>query len=170
MIKHIKHVKRGLFLSAFLLAAFPPQVTLAQTQPPGGQASPADAQANPEVENRRGIMTRPNERARILSNMRMYLVGLQAVTEALARDDMQAASAAARRMGSVNLYDIKLMFPSQASIEFHELAFQVHRDFDGIAKDAETKKDPKLMLTQLGSVMKKCTYCHATYRLQDMAH
>lgn len=157
------HIKQGFFLAVFFLAALPAPVVLAQANPP-------DAQANPEVDNRRGIVTRPNERTHILSNMRMYLVGLQAVTEALARDDMKAASAAARMMGSVNLYDIKLMFPNKASVEFHELAFEVHRDFDGIAKDAETKKDSKLMLTQLGAVMKKCTHCHETYRLQDMAH
>ncbi|MEO5658174.1 MAG: hypothetical protein ABIQ90_00045 [Polaromonas sp.] len=157
------HIKQGFFFAVSLLALIPGQVALAQTQPPGPQA-------NPEVDNRRTIVTRPNERTRILSNMRKYLVGLQATIEALARDDMQAASAAARMMGSVNLYDIKLMFPNKASIEFHELAFQVHRDFDNIAKDAETKKDAKLMLTQMGTVMKKCTYCHETYRLQDMAH
>ena len=92
------------------------------------------------------------------------------LTEALARDDMQAASAAARKMGSINLYDIKLIFPNKASVEFHGLAFEVHRDFDAIARDAEAKKDPKLMLSQIGTVMKKCTYCHETYRLQDSAH
>ena len=158
-----KHTKQGFFLAVFLLTALPAPVVLAQANPP-------DVQANPELDNRRTIVTRPNERTRILANMRMYLVGLQAMTEALARDDMQAASAAARKMGSVNLYDIKLMFPNKASVEFHELAFEVHRDFDAIAKDAEVKKDPKLMLAQLGTVMKKCTHCHETYKLQDMAH
>ena len=158
-----KHTKQGFILTVFLLAALPAPVVLAQANPP-------DVQANPELDSRRTIVTRPNERTRILANMRMYLVGLQAMTEALARDDMQAASAAARKMGSVNLHDIKLMFPNKASVEFHGLAFEVHRDFDGIAKDAEVRKDPKLMLTQLGTVMKKCTHCHETYRLQDMAH
>ena len=157
------HIKQAFFIAVSFLAVLPAQITLAQTQP-------SDTQANPEVDNRRAIVTRPNERARILSNMRKYLAGLQATIEALARDDMQAASAAARMMGSINLYEVKLMFPSKASIEFHNLAFEVHRDFDGIAKDAETKKDSKLMLTQLGTIMKKCTYCHETYKLQDMAH
>lgn len=157
------HIKQGFFLAVSLLVVLPAQVTQAQTQPPGPQA-------NPEVDNRRSIVTRPNEKTHILSNMRKYLVGLQATVEALAREDMQAAGAAARLMGSVNLYDIKLMFPNKASIEFHDLAFEVHRDFDGIAKDAETKKDAKLMLTQMGTIMKKCTYCHETYRLQDTAH
>ena len=165
-----KHIKQGFVLAASLLAIFPTHFTLAQTPPPVGEILPPTAQANPDVDNRRGISTRPNERTRILTNMRKYLVGLQWITEALARDDMQAAIAAARTMGSVNLYDIKLMFPNKASVEFHDLAFEVHRDFDAIARDAEAKKNPKLMLAQIGTVMKKCTHCHETYRLQDSAH
>jgi hypothetical protein len=115
-------------------------------------------------------MTRPNERSRILTNMRKYLIGLQAMTEALAHDDMQSAAAAARSMGSINLYDVRLMFPNVAAIEFRDLAFEVHRDFDVVAKDAESKQDPKLMLSQLAAIMKKCAHCHDTYKLQDSSH
>ncbi|NMM04777.1 hypothetical protein [Polaromonas sp.] len=165
-----KHIKQGLVLAASLLAVLPAHFTLAQTLPPVTQILPPTAQTSPDDDNRRGISTRPNERVRILTNMRKYLVGLQWVTEALARDDMQAAIAAVRTMGAVNLYDIKLMFPNKASVEFHNLAFEVHSDFDAIARDAEAKKDPKLMLAQIGTVMKKCTHCHETYRLQDSAH
>jgi hypothetical protein len=165
-----KHIKHGFVLAASFFAVIPANLALAQTQPPAAETLPPTAQTSPDVDNRRGISTRPNERVRILTNMRKYLVGLQWVTEALARNDMQAATAAVRTMGGVNLYDIKLMFPNKASTEFHDLAFEVHRDFDAIAKDAESKKDPKLMLAQIGTVMKKCTYCHETYRLQDSAH
>ena len=90
--------------------------------------------------------------------MRKDLVGLQRVTEALARGGMQAAIAAVRTMGAVNLYDIKLMFPNKASVEFHNLVFKVHSDFYAIGRDAETKKDLKLLLAQIGTVVKKCTH------------
>jgi hypothetical protein len=158
-----KRIKQGCFIALSLLAALPAQFTLAQNQFPG-------AQANPDVDNRRPIMTRPNERSRILTNMRKYLIGLQAMTEALAHDDMQSAAAAARSMGSINLYDVRLMFPNVAAIEFRDLAFEVHRDFDVVAKDAESKQDPKLMLSQLAAIMKKCAHCHDTYKLQDSSH
>ena len=156
-------VRQGLFIALSLIAAAPAQLALAQSQP-------QPAQANPEIDTRRGIVTRPNERSRILHNMRKYLVGLQVMSEALARDDMKAAAEAARSMGSVNLYEVKLMFANRAAVEFRDLAFEVHWDFDALAKDAEDKKDPKLMLGQLAAIMKKCAHCHDTYRLQDTAH
>jgi hypothetical protein len=158
-----KQFKHGLLIAFSLFAAVPAQLALAQNQP-------ATAQADPDVDTRRPISTRPNERSRILANMRKYLVGLQAMTEALARDDMKTAAQAARSMGSINLYEVRLMFPNKAAIEFRELAFEVHRDFDVVANDAETKKDSKLMLAQLGAIMKKCAHCHDTYKLQDSAH
>lgn len=158
-----KSFKHGLFIVLSLLSAVPAHLALAQTQPQG-------AEANPEIDARRGIVTRPNERSRILHNMRKYLVGLQVMSEALARDDMKAAAEAARSMGSVNLYEVRLMFANKAAIEFRDLAFEVHRDFDALAISAEEKKDPKLMLGQLAAIMKKCAHCHDTYRLQDTAH
>ena len=158
-----KHIKQGLCLTVFLLGALPAHVALAQT------AAPA-VQANDDVDSRRPIVVRPNERTRILANMRKYLIGVQSMTAALAADDMPAATAAARAMGSVNLYELKLMFPTPASVEFHNLAFEVHRDFDGVASDAESRKDARLMLGQLGTTLKKCTHCHETYRLEDKAH
>lgn len=157
-----KDLKRGLMITLLACSALTGHPALAQS-PPAGQ------QANQDVDNRRGIVTRPNERVRILSSMRKYLVGLQSVTEALARDDMKAAVEATRAMGSVNLYEVKLRFANKAAIEFRELAFSVHKDFDRIAKNAEEKKDPKAMLGQIAAVMKKCTYCHETYRLADFA-
>lgn len=157
------HIKQGLCLTVFLLGALPAHVTLAQTAAP-------EVQAIADVDSRRPIVVRPNERTHILANMRKYLIGVQSMTAALAADDMVAATAAARAMGSVNLYELKLMFPTLASVEFHNLAFEVHRDFDGIASDAESKKDPKLMLGQLGATLKKCTHCHETFLLADSAH
>lgn len=155
-----RHIRQSLVLFLSLTAALPPQVTVAQTA----------INPNPEVDNRLGIVVRPNERNRLLHSMRKYLVGLQAMSEALAREDMQTAAAAARSMGSINIYDPRLMFPTKPGVDFRELAFEVHRDFDVVARDAETRQDPKLMLAQLAGIMKKCTHCHENYRLQDRAH
>lgn len=155
---------KPLLILLSLCAALPTAV--AQTQAP----DPIAQRAGTDADTRYPIVTRPNERTRILANMRKYLIGLQKMSEALARDDMQSAAEAARSMGSINLYEVKLMFPNKAAIDFRELAFEVHRDFDSVAKDAEEKKDAKLMLGQLAAIMKKCAHCHDTYRLQDTAH
>jgi len=155
--------KQGLLIAFSLFAAVPAQFAIAQS-------GTTIAQANPDVDTRTGITTRPNERTRILANMRKYLVGLQVMSEALARDDMTAAAQAARSMGSINLYEVRLLFANKAAIDFRNLAFEVHKDFDTVANDAESKRDPKLMLSQLAAIMKKCAHCHDTFRLQDTVH
>ena len=155
-------MKHACLISFALLAVLP---GFAQAQD-----TSSEALAYTDVDTRRSIMTRPNERAHILMNMRKYLTGLQAVTEALARDDMPAATEAARSMGTINLYEVRLMFPNAAAIEFRQLGGEVHRDFDNIAKDAQEKKNAKTMLAQIGAVMKKCVHCHETYALRDSAH
>ena len=49
---------------------------------------------------------------------------------------------------------------------FMQLGMSVHQDFDQIATDAESKKDPKLTLRQLSDSMTKCVACHASYQIQ----
>lgn len=155
-------MKQACLISLSLLALFP---GAGQTQDTSSAAA-----AYTDVDTRRPIITRPNERAHILQNMRRYLTGLQAVTEALSRDDMPAATEAARSMGSINLYEVHLMFPNAAAIEFRDLGGELHREFDRIAKDAQERKNAKAMMAQIGAAMKKCVYCHETYALRDTAH
>jgi len=153
-------MKQACLISLSLLALFP---DTGRTQD-----SSSAAAAYTDMDTRRPIITRPNERAHILQNMRRYLTGLQAVT--LARDDMAAATEAARSMGSINLYEVRLMFPNAAAIEFRDLGGELHREFDRIANDAQERKNAKAMMAQIGAAMKKCVYCHETYALRDTAH
>jgi cytochrome c556 len=46
-----------------------------------------------------------------------------------------------------------------------QLGMSMHKEFDLIAADAESLKDPKHTLQQLSATMGKCNACHATYRL-----
>jgi hypothetical protein len=159
-----KYFKRVLLVAAVSCAALPGPAAWAQDA-----AAPAP-QPNANAETRLGIVTLPHERTLILRNMRKYLVGIQALTEAVANDDLKSAIDATRSMGSINLYDLRLMFANKASIVFHNIAFEVHKDFDRVAAEADEKKDIKLLLRQVSVIMKKCTYCHETFRLQDTAH
>ena len=158
-----KYLKLGMLVLALLCSTLTTQTVLAQSVP-------AATNPNVDVDTRRGIVTLPWERTLILRNMRQYLAGLQELTAAVANGDMKTAIEAARSMGSVNLYDIKLKFANKTAIEFHEIAFEVHKDFDSAAADAEAKKDAMLLLKQVSTIMKKCTYCHETFRLQDTSH
>ena len=159
-----KHLKLGTLILV-LCSTLASQTVLAQVQP-----APAPTSPNVDVDTRLGIVTLPWERALILRNMRKYLAGLQELTAAVANGDMKTATEAARSMGSVNLYDIKLKFASKTAIEFREIAFEVHKDFDRAAADAEAKKDGMLLLKQVSTIMKRCTYCHETFHLQQSAH
>jgi ATP phosphoribosyltransferase regulatory subunit HisZ len=49
--------------------------------------------------------------------------------------------------------------------EFMQLGMSVYQDFDKIAADAESIKDPKHTLQQLSQSMGKCVACHATYQI-----
>ena len=158
-----KYLKLGMLIFALLCSTLTAQTVLAQ-------GVPAATNPNVDVDTRRGIVTLPWERTLILRNMRQYLAGLQELTAAVANGDMKTATEAARSMGSVNLYDIKLKFANTTAVEFHEIAFEVHKDFDRAAADAEAKKDGMLLLKQVSTIMKRCTYCHETFRLQDSAH
>jgi hypothetical protein len=50
--------------------------------------------------------------------------------------------------------------------EFMQLGMSVHQDFDKIAADAQSIKDPKHPLQQLSQTMGKCTACHAIYQIR----
>jgi len=52
-------------------------------------------------------------------------------------------------------------------LEFKQLGFATHADFDQIAQDAIDLGDPKHTLDQLGSTLGRCVACHSTYRLKE---
>jgi len=54
-------------------------------------------------------------------------------------------------------------------LEFRQLGFSVHREFDQIAMDAESLKDVSTTLGQLSATLQKCVSCHATYQIRTPA-
>jgi hypothetical protein len=50
--------------------------------------------------------------------------------------------------------------------EFMQLGMATHKDFDKIAADAESLKDPRHTLRQLSESMKKCSACHESYQIR----
>ncbi|OGS92005.1 MAG: hypothetical protein A2Z95_03825 [Gallionellales bacterium GWA2_60_18] len=127
-------------------------------------------------DNRIPVMLRPSERTRVLGDMRQYLKGLQEMFSALAEDDMTRVAAAARTLGTINVYNARLMFPTRSAVTFRELSVMVHADFEGLAGDAEKLKDSrngentKGIMRRLSQTMLKCVACHDSYRLVDKAH
>lgn len=143
---------------------------------PGTAAYAQDTVAVINADTRIPVMLRPNERTRVLGDMRKYLSGLQEMFSALAEDDLAKVSTSARSLGSINIYETHLMFPTQSAVRFRELSAVVHENFESIADDAEKFKDSpdatftKDILGRLSQTMKKCVACHESYRLSDSPH
>jgi hypothetical protein len=115
------------------------------------------------ADGRVAVMLEPAERGLLLSEMRGFVAGLQTLTDALAREDMKAAAAAARAMGTARSHDVPAAMIGKLPLEFKTLAMGVHRGFDTMAADAEAMGLPRHSLAQLADVLQKCVACHATY-------
>ncbi|QXP86208.1 hypothetical protein KW115_17530 [Methylococcus sp. Mc7] len=126
----------------------------------------AGAAAADEADRRRVLKLTEGQRAHVLGEMRALLSGTQAILSSLSRDDMAAAAQQARSLGTSMGHKAENTLHGVLPKEFMQLGMSVHRDFDRIAADAETLKDPKHTLRQLSESMTRCTACHDTYRLQ----
>ncbi|MGE5337886.1 MAG: hypothetical protein ACM3PU_08650 [Gemmatimonadota bacterium] len=120
-------------------------------------------------DGRVAILLEPGERDFALREMRGFVAGLQKIADGLSRNDMKAVADAARAMGMGVAHDAPLALVGKLPLEFKTLGFSVHRDFDGIAADAETVGDPKHTLAQISGVLQKCVACHNTYQIRTAA-
>lgn len=121
------------------------------------------------ADGRTAILLEPAERALVLREMRGFLVGLQRIDEALSRDDMKAVAAASRALGTPKTHDAPVSLLGKLPLEFKQLAFGVHGDFDAIATDAERGGPARQTLGQLSAVLQKCTACHERYEFGQAA-
>lgn len=118
-------------------------------------------------DGRKAIVLAPAERGLILAEMRAFLTGLQGMTTALTQEDMKTVAQTARSLGRAATHEVPPALMAKLPLEFKQLGFSVHGDFDQIALDAESLGDPKHTLSQMGTVMQKCVACHATFQLQN---
>ncbi len=103
----------------------------------------------------------------VLQEMRAYVLGIQSITAALAREEMPAVARAAQGMGRQTMKDAPKDLMGSLPKEFRELGMSVHMAFDQLAMDAQAMGDTRHTLGQLSEVMGRCVACHAAYRLSD---
>lgn len=119
------------------------------------------------TEDRRAVLElSETERAMILEEMRLFLVGVEKLTGALAREDMAAVATEARELGVKMTHEVPPALREKLPQAFRQLGFTVHRDFDALALDAESVKDPRHSLQQLSATLQKCVSCHAGYQIR----
>ena len=120
-----------------------------------------------EGDTRTVIPLSPQHRSLVLTEMRQFLAGLQQLSDALSRDDMEMVARVAHALGSPMTHDVPPDLKQALPEGFRKLGFSVHQDFDQIALDAESLGDSKHTLSQLGATLSKCVSCHSTYQIQD---
>jgi hypothetical protein len=123
------------------------------------------------VDNRQILMLSEPQRGHVLEEMRALLTGTQNILSALAKDDMAAVAQNARPLGMGMADNAEKHLKGVLPKEFMQLGMSVHKDFDLIAADAESLKDPKHALQQMSVAMSKCNTCHAAYQIRlDIAN
>jgi hypothetical protein len=105
------------------------------------------------------------QRNHLLKEMRMLLTGTGAILEALAREDMTAVARHARSLGMEMPHKMEGHMDNVLPQQFMQLGMGMHQRFDEIARDAESKKDSRHTLQQLGETLGRCTACHAIYQI-----
>lgn len=118
-----------------------------------------------DVNNRQTLTLTEGQRNHVQEEMRALLSGARDILAALAADDMASVSRYARPLGLGMAHKAEDHLKSVLPREFMQLGMSLHQDFDQIAADAESKKDPKLTLRQLRDAMAKCVACHDAYQI-----
>lgn len=118
------------------------------------------------IDERQVLSITEMQRNHILTEMRALLAGTQNILYALSEDDMAAVARHARALGMGMAHKGENHLQSVLPQEFMQLGMAVHKNFDQIAIDAESLKDPKHTLRQLSASMNQCVACHAAYQIR----
>ena len=119
-----------------------------------------------EIDKRQILPITEMQRDHVLTEMRALLSGTQNILDAVLREDMAAVARYARSLGMGMVHKAEDHLKAVLPKEFMQLGMSVHKDFDQIAIDAESLRDPKHTLRQLSESMKKCNACHAGYQIR----
>lgn len=107
----------------------------------------------------------PEYEAHVRYEMRGFLVSLQGINEALAKQDFAAVARFARQSGRSAPAEAPRGLGKALPERFREMGSTTHAAFDQLATDAETMSDARVTLEQLSGIMKNCIQCHAAYRM-----
>ena len=118
----------------------------------------------PAEDGREALLLEVGERDLVLSEMRVFLASVQAITDGLSNDDMEKVVEAARTVGAAAQQEVPASLIGKLPLSFKKLGFDTHRKFDILALDAEQLGDPEHTLKQLATLMNNCVACHAIYR------
>jgi len=104
------------------------------------------------------------QEAHVRYEMRGFLVSLQGINEALAKQDFEAVARYARQSGAAAPQAAPRGLGKALPQRFREMGGATHAAFDQLAVDAQTIGDTRVVLEQVSGIMKQCIQCHSVYR------
>ncbi|TQV65123.1 MAG: hypothetical protein FNT29_02350 [Halothiobacillaceae bacterium] len=128
-------------------------------------AGMASAHAPAQSPEREVMRLAPEYEAHVRYEMRGFLVSLQGINEALAKQDFEAVARYARQSGHSAPAEAPRGLGKALPERFREMGGAAHAAFDQLAVDAQTMGDTRTTLEQLSGIMKQCIQCHAAYRM-----
>ncbi len=121
---------------------------------------------NENNDGRQALLLTPAERALVLTEMRLFLSTVQAITEGVSKENLPLIIKAARKAGVQAQPGMPAALTQKLPLNFKILGRDTHKKFDLLALDAEELGDPQLSLQQLSELMNNCISCHATYKIE----
>jgi hypothetical protein len=131
-----------------------------------GQLTAYAGQTTPAEGARTTVRIDPGERDLVLAEMRAFLQSVQIITQSLSVEDLSAAAAAARAVGTAAAAEVPDALKAKLPVGFKKLGNATHRAFDELALDAEQLGDPDHALSQLAALLGNCVGCHAAFRFE----
>jgi len=119
----------------------------------------------PHADGRTAVLLLPDERNLVLAEMRGLLETVQTILQASVAGDMRAVSTAATAAGMAAAEAEAAALLGKLPLEFMTMGMGTHKAFDALATTAQGTDDPMVVLNELGTLMDRCTGCHAGYRL-----
>ncbi|PJZ68142.1 hypothetical protein CH373_14230 [Leptospira perolatii] len=125
-------------------------------------------QTTKSKDGRTAIHLTEDEKLLVLTEMRGLLTSLNGILGSLSEGDYVNAAKFSSASGmslvqSLENEEKKILI--KLPIEFKQLGFGTHRQFDVLAGLLKEKKDMKIILKEMDSLTKKCVACHAAYKI-----
>lgn len=116
---------------------------------------------------RQSVILNKDERDLILSEMRQFLISVQAVSQAITENDFEKVADLATKAGMAAEAETPAVLLAKIPLQMKKLGFGTRQKFDAIAKTAKTSKDANKARKQLDALMNICIACHNIYRMPE---
>jgi len=105
------------------------------------------------------------ERLYILGEMRALLGHMQALTSAIANDDMDKVIEIAKTLVDDSSGKTPTRIIAKMPLSFKKISINIHAGFKQLLAESIEKRDSKLALKQVSNIMQNCLACHASHSL-----